>query len=146
MFLLEECQKYPTLHVGINLISEGFKVLMKILICEDNKLTTKTISVVLAKEGYETEVAEDGNVAISLLEKNVYDLLIIDIHLPFHSGLELVRFVRTNLKRETPVIILSAFSDPQMKRQAKELGISEYIIKPFNPADLVIRIRSALNN
>ena len=129
-----------------NLIKEGIQVLMKILVCEDNKLTTRTISVVLAKEGYKTEVAEDGNVAISMLEKNTYDLLIIDIHLPFHSGLELVRYVRTNLNRETPVIILSAFSDPQMKRQAKELGISEYIIKPFNPADLVLKIRAILNN
>lgn len=119
---------------------------MKILICEDNKLALKTISVVLSKEGYKTEGAEDGSVAISMLEKNEYDLLIIDIHLPFHSGLELVKYVRSELKLKTPVIILTAFSDPQMRRQAKELGISDYIVKPFNPVDLIQKIRAVLNN
>ena len=119
---------------------------MKILVCEDNKLSYKTLAVILGREGYLTDIAEDGNIAIEMLEKNFYDLLIIDIHLPFRSGLEIVRYLRTKLKKNTPVIILTAFSDPQMQKEAKELGISEYLLKPFNPAELIKKIGVLLNN
>jgi DNA-binding response OmpR family regulator len=118
---------------------------MKILICEDNPMAMRTLSVVLEREGFEADVAEDGNEGMELLQKNDYDLLVIDIHLPYRSGLELIKFVRSDQGKDTPVIILSAFSDNQMQRQAGELGISSYIVKPFNPVDLVTRIKSILN-
>ena len=118
---------------------------MKILICEDNPMAMRTLSVILEREGFDTDTAEDGNLAINLLKKNEYDLLLVDIHLPYHSGLELVKFVRSDLGKDTPALVLTAFSDPQMQRQAGELGISGYIVKPFNPSDLITRIRSILN-
>jgi len=118
---------------------------MKILVCEDNKLALKTLSIVLEREGFESDSAEDGNVALSYLKKNLYDLIVVDIHLPYHSGLEIVRFLRSDLKLETPVLVLTAFSDPQMQRQAGEMGIDGYIVKPFNPSDLIIKIKSILN-
>ena len=118
---------------------------MKILICEDNPMAMKTLSVVLEREGYDADVADDGNVGIEMLQKNDYDLLVVDIHLPYRSGLELIKFVRSDQRKDTPVIILTAFSDNQMQRQAGELGISDYIVKPFNPVDLVVKIKSILN-
>jgi DNA-binding response OmpR family regulator len=118
---------------------------MKILICEDNPMAMKTLSVILEREGFLADMAEDGNIAIELLQKNDYDLLVVDIHLPYRSGLELVKFVRSDQGKDTPVIILTAFSDHQMQRQAGELGISDYIVKPFNPAELVSRIKSILS-
>lgn len=118
---------------------------MKILICEDNPMAMKTLSVVLEREGFVADVADDGNVGIEMLQKNDYDLLVVDIHLPYRSGLELIKFVRSEQGKDTPVIILSAFSDNQMQRQAGELGISDYIVKPFNPVDLVAKIKSILN-
>ena len=118
---------------------------MRILICEDNPMAMKTLSVILEREGFEADLAEDGNVAIDLLQMYDYDLLVVDIHLPYRSGLELVKFVRSDQGKDTPVIILTAFSDHQMQRQAGELGISDYIVKPFNPIDLVTRIKSILN-
>ena len=117
---------------------------MKILIYEDNKLASRTISVVLEREGYETMTADDGNLAIGMLKDNIYDLVIVDIHLPYHSGLELVKYLRRDLQKKTPVLIVSAFSDPQMQKQAGELGVSGYIIKPFNPDELVSMISSVL--
>jgi|ERR1035437_1326358 DNA-binding response OmpR family regulator len=114
---------------------------MKILICEDNKLAMKTLVYVLEKEGFETDKAEDGNIAISLMQKNIYDLILMDIHLPFRSGMELVKYLRSDLKLDTPVLVLSAFSDPQMKRQAGELGISGYFVKPLKLTDLIEQIR-----
>jgi DNA-binding response OmpR family regulator len=78
------------------------------------------------------------------MRKYVYDLIIVDIHLPFHSGLELIKYLRSDLKLETPVLVLSAFSDLQMQRQAKELGISGYIVKPFKLNDLIEQMRIIL--
>jgi DNA-binding response OmpR family regulator len=118
---------------------------MEILICEDNKLALKTISVVLEREGFKPETAENGNDAIALLKRKVYDMVVVDIHLPYHSGLELVKFLRSDLKSKTPVLIVTAFSDPQMQNQAAELGIDGYIVKPFNPSELIEKIRSILN-
>jgi len=119
---------------------------MRILICEDNKMASKTISVVLEREGYMSDTVENGNDAITLLTDNLYDMVIVDIHLPYHSGLELVEYLRTDLKLDTPVLIVTAFSDAQMQSQAAELGINGYIIKPFNPTDLVNKINSILKN
>src|SRR5665648_1255513 len=99
---------------------------MKILICEDNPIALKTLSVVLERAEFETNSAIDGNEAMGFLQNNEYDLLLIDIHLPYHSGLELVKFVRSELGKDTPVLILTAFSDPQMQSQAKELGCLLY--------------------
>jgi len=118
--------------------------LMKILICEDNKMASRTISVVLEREGYQTTTAEDGNLAIGLLDNNNYDLVIVDIHLPYHSGLELVKYLRSDLQKKTPVLIVSAFSDIQIQKQAGELGVNGYIIKPFNPDELVRMISSVI--
>ncbi|HBE40621.1 MAG TPA: response regulator [Bacteroidales bacterium] len=119
---------------------------MRILICEDNKLALKTISVVLEREGFEPVTADNGTDAITLLKNNLYDMVIVDIHLPYHSGLELVEYLRSDLKLKTPVLIVSAFSDPQMQRQAAELGIDGYIVKPFNPTELINKIRTILKN
>jgi DNA-binding response OmpR family regulator len=117
---------------------------MKVLICEDNKLASKTLSVILERDGFTTELADDGNKAISFMKNNEYDLIVVDIHLPFHSGLELVKFLRTDLKSNTPVLILTAFSDPQVQKQAGELGINGYLIKPFNPSDFIQQVRIIL--
>jgi DNA-binding response OmpR family regulator len=119
---------------------------MKILICEDNRLAMRALSVFLGKEGFDTVNAIDGNEAMELLNTNEYDLVLIDIHLPYHSGLELIRHLRSDLKKKTPVIVVSAFSDPQVQRQAHELGINDYIVKPVDPTDLIEKIRTLLRN
>jgi DNA-binding response OmpR family regulator len=116
----------------------------KILICEDNQLAMNTLSFILEKEGFKPDTAEDGNKALTLMKQTVFDLILMDIHLPFHSGLELIKYLRSDLKMTTPVLVLTAFSDPQMQGQAAELGISGYIVKPFDPSDLIQRIFSIL--
>jgi len=117
---------------------------MKILICEDNQLAMNTLSFILEKEGFKSDIAEDGNKALTLLQKTVYDLILVDIHIPFHSGLEVIKYLRSDLKLNTPVLVLTAFSDLQVQRQAGELGISGYIVKPFDPSDLIGQICSIL--
>ncbi len=119
---------------------------MRILICEDNKLALRTLTAVLQREGYEIHTASDGNASLMLIQQDSYDLIIVDIHLPFHSGLELIKFLRSDLKKDTPVLIITAFSDPQVQQQAGELGIQGYIVKPFNPSDILKKIRSILKD
>jgi DNA-binding response OmpR family regulator len=116
----------------------------KILICEDNQLAMHTLSFILEREGFKSDTAEDGNKALIFLQKTVYDLILMDIHLPFRSGLEVIKYLRSDLKMKTPVLVLTAFSDFQMQRQAGELGISGYIVKPFDPSDLISQICSIL--
>ena len=117
---------------------------MRLLVCEDNKLVIKTLSVVLEKDGFKVDLAEDGNKAFELLHKSVYDLILVDIHLPFHSGLEIIKYLRSDLKLRTPVLVLSAFSDSEIQRQAGEMEIEGYMVKPFDPTDLIRKIRSIL--
>jgi DNA-binding response OmpR family regulator len=112
----------------------------KILICEDNQLAMNLLSFILEKEGFKSDTAEDGNKALTLLQKTVYDLILMDIHMPFHSGLEVIKYLRSELKMETPVLVLTAFSDLQMQHQAEELGINGYIVKPFDSSDLIRQI------
>jgi len=106
----------------------------------------RALAVFLSKEGFETVNAVDGNEAMHLLNTNEYDLVLVDIHLPYHSGLELIRHLRSDLKKKTPVIVVSAFSDPQIQRQAHELGINDYIVKPVDPTSLIEKIRTVLKN
>lgn len=117
---------------------------MRILICEDNQLAAKAMSVVIEREGYDPVTVGDGNLAIEALQKTDFDLAIVDIHMPYHSGLEVIRFLRTELKKQTPVLIVSAFSDPQIQRQAGEMKVSGYITKPFDPDDLLRKIRASV--
>ena len=117
---------------------------MRILICEDNLMVSRAMSVVFEKEGYDPVTVSDGNRAIEALQKADFDLAIVDIHMPYHSGLEVIRFLRTELKKQTPVLIVSAFSDPQIRRQAGEMKVSGYLTKPFDPDDLLRKIRAAV--
>jgi DNA-binding response OmpR family regulator len=117
---------------------------MAILICEDNTLAARALSAVLSREGYQCETACDGIDAMAILARKEFDLVVVDIHLPYHSGLELVTFLRNKSKKKTPVIIVSAFSDPQMQRQAKELGVNDYVVKPVDMADIINRVRGYL--
>lgn len=115
-----------------------------ILICEDNKLAARTLVAVLSRSGIISEIASDGNEAMEMIGSKRFDLIIADIHLPYHSGLELVGYIRGVLKLKTPVIVISAFSDRQIKKQAMELGANDYVIKPVDPADIISRVEALL--
>jgi DNA-binding response OmpR family regulator len=118
--------------------------MVRILICEDNLLVLRALSVVLEREGYDPVAVSDGNKAIEMLKTYEFGLVIVDIHLPYHSGLEVIGYLRTELRKQTPVLIVTAFSDPQVQRQAAEMQVSGYLTKPFNPDDLIRQIKEAV--
>ena len=118
---------------------------MKILICEDDVMTSKALEHKLKNEGYTTITAMDGNKAIELLNKSVdIDLLLTDLHMPMVSGLELIKHVRNNLKSYMPIVMLTRVGLEDTVLHAFELGADDYITKPFSPEELSLRIKRAL--
>jgi DNA-binding response OmpR family regulator len=118
---------------------------MKILVCDDDEALVSMIRFKLTKENIgEIIKASDGREAMELLKRDDFDLIITDIHMPFHSGLEIVTFVRQQLKKQTPVFILSAEGLEETVLVAFEMGANDFITKPFSPAELAIRVKRLL--
>ena len=118
---------------------------MKILICEDDTMTLKALEHKLKKEGYDIASASDGKAALDILKENKdIDLLLTDLHMPVLSGLELINYVRGELKSNLPIIMLTRVGLEETVLHAFELGADDYITKPFNPEELAIRIKRLL--
>lgn len=116
---------------------------MKILVCEDNPMTLRTIEYTLKKEGHEVIVAVDGEQAIRMLNEKEIDLVISDINMPYTKGLELIRYVNKSLNAKIPVIIISIINLEETKQHAMELGAFGYLTKPFDPGTLLKLVQSA---
>ena len=115
---------------------------MKVLVCEDNKLTQRVLEVSMRKLDFDILVATDGEQGINLIRENDIDLIITDINMPYNSGLEIVEFVRKNYEKKIPVIIVTNINLEDTRRHAKELGADAYITKPFDPSELLDAIHS----
>lgn len=113
-----------------------------ILVCDDDKEIVEAIDICLSQEGYHILKAYDGVEALNILEKEKVNLLILDVMMPKLDG------IRATLKiRETnsvPIIILSAKSEDSDKILGLNIGADDYVTKPFNPLELVARVKSQL--
>ena len=118
---------------------------MKILVCEDNFVMLKTIEHKLVKEGYEVELAPDGQVALEKLKANQYDMVVTDLLMPYSNGLEIIDFIRNQQKLKIPIIVLSKVGMEKTVIQAFDLGTDDYIVKPFSPNELSMRIKRLIN-
>ncbi len=118
---------------------------MKILICEDDTMTLKALEHKLKKEGYDIITSQDGKSACDIIstQKDI-DLLLTDLHMPKLSGLELINFVRGELKSNMPIIMLTRVGLEETVLHAFELGADDYVTKPFNPDELALRIKRLL--
>jgi len=116
---------------------------MKILVCEDDLITLKALEYGLKKEGYEVLVAPDGKVGADLLRENFHEIgmMITDQHMPFFSGLELVHFAKNDLKMDLHIIMLTRVNVDKTRELALSLGVDDYITKPFNPKQLLLRVK-----
>jgi DNA-binding response OmpR family regulator len=118
---------------------------MKILVCDDDEALVSMIRFKLSRENLgEVIKAMDGREAKSLLQEQDFDLVITDIHMPYHSGLEITTFIRNELKKTTPIIVLSAEGLENTVLQAFEIGANDFITKPFSPAELAVRVKRIL--
>ena len=116
----------------------------KIVLAEDNSTLSLLLKFRLEREGYELLIAEDGKIAIELIEQNNPELILTDIMMPFISGLEVISHVRNKLNYQTPIIVFSAAGQEEMVLKAFNLGANDFMGKPFSPNELVMRVKRLL--
>ena len=113
----------------------------RILIVEDNRPVANLIATYLNFGGYETSQVYDGQLALELLAEEPFDLLILELMLPKVSGTEIIERVK---ETEIPIIVLTARDDLGSKVQCLKTGADDYIIKPFDSMDLLVRVEALL--
>ena len=113
-----------------------------ILVCDDDKEIVEAIEIYLEQEGFKVFKAYDGVEALEVLKKNEIHLLIIDIMMPKLDGIRATLKIRE--KSSIPIIILSAKSEDSDKILGLNVGADDYVTKPFNPLELVARVKSNL--
>lgn len=114
----------------------------KILVCDDDKEIVEAIEIYLTQDGHQVLEAYDGIEAVEILKKESVDLLIMDIMMPRMDGIRATLKIRE--KHNIPIIILSAKSEDADKIWGLNIGADDYITKPFNPLELVARVKSHL--
>ena len=114
----------------------------RILVVEDEKSFSEPLAFLLGKEGYEVEVAADGNEAIAKFDKSGADLVLLDLMLPGISGTEVCKQIRATSK--VPIIMLTAKDDEVDKVVGLELGADDYVTKPYSSRELLARVRAVL--
>jgi two-component system response regulator RegX3 len=114
----------------------------RVLVVEDEESFSDALSYMLRREGYEVEVAANGNDALHTFERNGADLVLLDLMLPGLSGTEVCRELRA--RSHVPIIMVTARDTEVDKVVGLELGADDYVTKPFSSRELVARIRAVL--
>lgn len=120
-----------------------FNMAQNILIVDDEKSIVTLLNYHLKKSGFETDVAFDGKEAIQKVERNDFDLVVLDLMLPEMDGMEVCKYMRNN-KILTPILMLTAKDDELDKIIGLELGADDYLTKPFSPKEVIARIKAIL--
>jgi DNA-binding response OmpR family regulator len=117
---------------------------MKILYAEDDIMMQKVVIRALIRLGYEVTTVEDGQEAQDSIKTEEFDLVILDLFMPKRSGFEVVEYMREELNDDTPVLILSRNHLDEAIQKAYTSGANDFIVKPFEPEELVIKITRML--
>ena len=113
---------------------------LKILVVDDEVSITDICRIYLEREGYEVFIANDGKEALEKIEKNNFDLLILDLMLPFYTGEEITKIVRQT--STIPIIMLTAKQSEENKIEGLNIGADDYITKPFSLKEFVTRVNT----
>ncbi|HEX4871000.1 MAG TPA: response regulator [Nevskiaceae bacterium] len=117
----------------------------RILAVDDSASMRQMVGFTLSQAGFDVTEAEDGEVALGLAQKGQYALVLCDVNMPRMDGLSLVRALRGLPDyRHTPVLMLTTESTPEKKAEGKAAGATGWLVKPFNPEQLVGTIRRVL--
>lgn len=133
---IQEGQEKPENYAGL----EG----KRILVAEDNKINFFVANKFLSNWGVTVTHAENGRIALDILEKEEFDLILMDLHMPVIDGIEATRIIRNsgNEKiKNIPIVALTAAIMSESQDKIEDLNINDYVLKPFKPSDLFERIR-----
>lgn len=114
---------------------------MNILIAEDDKSIAELIEIHLNLQGYQVDIALNGQEALSLIEERCFDMIILDLMMPIINGYEVLQHIRN---KDIPVIILSAKDQLEDKIKGFDLGVDDYLTKPFEAVELMMRVKAIL--
>lgn len=117
----------------------------KLLLAEDDQLLASLLTFRLQKGGYEVKLSADGKQVKEYLSQNTPDIIVSDIMMPYFSGMELIAYVRKELKLKVPIIIMSSAGNEENVLNAFELGANDFISKPVSPSELLVRVARELN-
>lgn len=115
---------------------------MRVLVVDDDAPSVKMISFLLREEGYEVNSADNGLTALESIERETPDLVILDVMMPQMDGFEVCRRIRQ--KADVPIIFLSAKGDTADRVAGLELGADDYLAKPFEPSELLARVKAVM--
>ena len=116
---------------------------MNILLVDDETELSDPLKHILSQEGYQIEVADNGQTGLQFAEQNTYDLLILDWMLPIYSGVEICQILRAQ-GNQTPVLILTAKDTLDDRVLGLDAGADDYLVKPFELRELLARVRALL--
>lgn len=114
----------------------------KILVVEDDRTVATMLYYILASEGFEVEVAHDGEEAVEKFGKSSPDLILSDVMIPKRNGFRFARLVREN--SDVPIVFLTSLGNAEHRKKGLDAGASDYITKPFDPHELVSRLKKLL--
>ncbi len=115
----------------------------RILVVDDEPNIREVVELYLQRDGFEVEVAADGEAALAAIERRVPDLMVLDLMMPVVDGLEVTRALRQG-GFDIPIIMLTAKGDETDKIVGLELGADDYVTKPFSPKEVVARVKAVL--
>lgn len=117
----------------------------QILLAEDDDMLASLLHYRLQKGGYDVVHKNNGKDVKNALSELTPDIIVSDILMPYFSGIELVDHLRNKLKSNIPIILISAASNEENVLSAFELGANDFISKPINPSELLVRISKEIN-
>lgn len=123
-------------------VEEGPRASRRVLVAEDNATNQRLIKMIIEKLGHEVEVVENGALAVQAVEKGVYDIVVMDLHMPVMDGLTATRAIRAlnDARADIPVIALTADVRPEVEARALEAGMNAFLEKPINVAKLAVAL------
>ena len=114
----------------------------KILLVDDEERIRKLLNLYLTREGYEITEAGDGREALELALNNDFHCILLDLMMPEMNGIEVAKELRK--EKSTPVIMLTAKGEEADRVEGLEVGADDYIVKPFSPREVVLRVKAIL--
>lgn len=119
----------------------------KILVVDDDKKIVAALTLRLQNEGYEVATAYDGTAAVELSARERFSLIVMDINIPFTNGIRALREIKKQANQlDTPVIFITASKLPTLRTQAEELGAAGFFEKPYEPTEILARVRELLGD
>jgi DNA-binding response OmpR family regulator len=116
-----------------------------VLIAEDEETIVESLAFLMEKEGFTVSIATNGQSAIDIISRDIPDMILLDVMMPGRDGFDVARSVRENTTtKHIPIMMLTARTREIDRRKGLELGVDDFVTKPFSTRDVVARVKALL--